>query len=613
MSAVAELLADDEDVKVPEHLKGAFAVLRRGLKESPELRVGLGFTVIVSLGVTVASLVTPVLVQQIFDKGFTPTFNARFVYGRCAAAFLLVVLAFLAARSAGRRLVTASENALMHLRVRTFRHIHALSIAEQSEEKRGVFVPRVTADVDALQEFMEWGGIAWIISVPQAVGALLLMLYYSWQLATAIIVLLIPLLIVVWSMQARLSAAFNAARTRVGEMLSEVSESVMGAAVVRAYGLDEQTHDKVEHAISERYKAEVLAHFRAATFWPMSSIFYAVALSTRDRAGLGLRQVVGLTFGQVSAFLFLATCSCTCSPTSPRSTARPRRDRGLAEDPAVLDLDIEVVEPANGRRLPADPCRSRPRTSASLPRGTGGAPRDHAVGAGGRSRRDRRRDRVRQDDLREADVPLGGPALGRIVIGGVDLRDVRATSRRTRIRMVPQDGFLFGTTVRENVRYGPFEGATDPEVEAAFVELGLSDWVAGLAGRARDTGRRARRSAERRRAPAGGARACADRRPGAADPRRGDVGRRPGDRATDHRSAPTAVGGRTVVTIAHTVVDGRGGAAGVRLRRWEARPGGDARRAGDRRRPVRRALPELARQRARRGAAAEGEPARTQQ
>ena len=53
---------------------------------------------------------------------------------------------------------------MMDLRVRTFAHIHALSIAEQSEEKRGVFVARVTADVDALQQFMEWGGIAWIIS-----------------------------------------------------------------------------------------------------------------------------------------------------------------------------------------------------------------------------------------------------------------------------------------------------------------------------------------------------------------------------------------------------------------------------------------------------------------
>jgi len=67
MSAVVELLADEENDKVPEHLKGAFAVLRRGIRESPELRTGLGFTVIVSLGVTVATLVTPVLVQQVFD------------------------------------------------------------------------------------------------------------------------------------------------------------------------------------------------------------------------------------------------------------------------------------------------------------------------------------------------------------------------------------------------------------------------------------------------------------------------------------------------------------------------------------------------------------------
>jgi len=89
-------------------------------------------------------------------------------------------------------------------------------------------------------------------------------------------------------------------------MLLAIIGAVMGAAVVRAYGLDEQTHDKVEHAISERYKAEVLAHFRAATFWPMSSIFYAVALSTVIVLGSVYGRSWGLTFGQVSAFLFLA-------------------------------------------------------------------------------------------------------------------------------------------------------------------------------------------------------------------------------------------------------------------------------------------------------------------
>jgi len=481
MSAAVELLVDDEDAKVPDHLKGAWAVLRRGIAESPELRRGLGFTVIVSLGVTVASLITPVLVQQIFDKGFTPTFNPRFVYTRCAEAFLLVVLAFFAARAAGRRLVTASENALMHLRVRTFRHIHALSIAEQSEEKRGVFVARVTADVDALQEFMEWGGIAWIISGAQAVGAMALMLWYSWQLAFAILLLLIPLLAVVWSMQARLSAAFNAARTRVGEMLSEVSESVMGAAVVRAYGLDEQTHRKVEHAISERYKAEVLAHFRAATFWPMSSIFYAVALSTVIVLGSVYGSSWGLTFGQVSAFLFLADVFLHVFTDLPEIYSETQTAiAGWRKILAVLDIPIEVAEPAQGVSLPhgalsveADDVRYRYREGPEVLHGiTLSVPAGGHVAIVGETG-------CGKTTFVKLMCRLADPLAGRIVIGGVELSEVDAASRRARIRMVPQDGFLFDASVRENVRYGR-EEATDREIDTALSELGLSDWVASL-------------------------------------------------------------------------------------------------------------------------------------
>jgi putative ABC transport system ATP-binding protein len=307
------------------------------------------------------------------------------------------------------------------------------------------------------------------------------MLYYSWQLATAIIVLLIPLLIVVWSMQARLSAAFNAARTRVGEMLSEVSESVMGAAVVRAYGLDEQTHDKVEHAISERYKAEVLAHFRAATFWPMSSIFYAVALSTVIVLGSVYGKSWGLTFGQVSAFLFLADVFLHVFTDLPEIYSETQTAiAGWRKILAVLDLDIEVVEPANGVLLPGGPLsvetedvrfayREGPEVlhgiTLSVPAGGHVA----IVGETG----------CGKTTFAKLMSRLADPVSGRIVIGGVDLRDVQSDSRRTRIRMVPQDGFLFGTTVRENVRYGR-PAATDTEVEAAFVELGLSDWVAGL-------------------------------------------------------------------------------------------------------------------------------------
>ena len=127
----------------------------------------------------------------------------------------------------------------MALRVRTFEHIHGLSIAAQSEEKRGVFVARVTADVDTLSQFTEWGGIAWIVSFaqilrrPRADARLLVAADDPGRRC--------------WSSRCCASCrrcrppvgAFDLVRARVGQMLSEVSESVMGAAVVRAYGLED--------------------------------------------------------------------------------------------------------------------------------------------------------------------------------------------------------------------------------------------------------------------------------------------------------------------------------------------------------------------------------------
>jgi ATP-binding cassette subfamily B protein len=485
MSAVAELdaarAADDDQIPVPEELSGAWAVLRRGLHESPELRRGLGFTVVVSLGVTVTSLVTPVLIQKVFDHGFDGGFRPVYVYSICFAAILLVGLAFVAARAAGRRLVTAAEAAMMALRVRTFAHIHDLSIAEQSDEKRGVFVARVTADVDALQQFMEWGGIAWIISFAQVIGALALMIAYAWQLALAVVLLVIPLLLVVGALQAKLTAAFNAARTRVGEMLSEVSESVMGAAVVRAYGLEDMTDERVKRAIDRRYRAEVLTHFRAATLWPLSSVFYAVALSTVIVLGATYGPEWGLTFGKVTAFLFLADVFLHVFTDLPEVYSETQNAiAGWRKILAVLDLPVEIVEPSPGLELErgalsvaADEVRYAYRTGPEVLHGI-----SLAVPAGGHVAI------VGETGCGKTTFVklmsrLADPASGRILVGGVDLRDVAPASRRASVRMVPQDGFLFDTTVRENVRYGR-DGASDRDVITAFEELGLGEWVISL-------------------------------------------------------------------------------------------------------------------------------------
>ncbi len=410
---IAPPSADDEFIS-PE-LASTWAVLRRGLRQSPQLRTGLGFTAILAVTVTVANLITPILVQLIFDHGFEGGFRPAFVYTICAVGFATIVVAYLAGRMSARRLVTTSEAALADLRVETFAHIHELSIAEQTKEKRGVFVSRVTADVDSLAHFTEWGGIAWILSIAQILGTLVLMLLYSWQLTVPVVVLVIPLLLVVGYLQAGFSSAYTAVRTRVGEMLSEVSESVMGAAVVRAYGLDESIDRRVKRAIGDRYRAQMVAHRRASTLFPMAVLFWALALAAIVIVGTIYGREWGLTIGRISAFLFLAQLFLDPFSDLPEIYSETQTAiAGWRKILSVLDLPVEITEPADGVVLPrgalevvADDVRYAYPGSAHVLHGV------YAAGSGRRERGDRGRDRVRQDDVREAADAPGRPGGGR--------------------------------------------------------------------------------------------------------------------------------------------------------------------------------------------------------
>jgi putative ABC transport system ATP-binding protein len=474
-------VAREDELPIPEHLAGAWSVLYRGLRLSPELRRGLGLTVAVSLGAALGNLVIPILVQQIFDHGFRGGFRPGFVFGLCGVAFALVMVAFVAARAAARRLVRASEAALTALRVRGFEHVHRLSIATQSRERRGVFVARVTADVDTLAQFTEWGGIAWLWAAVQIVGALALMLAFSWRLAIPLVLLVAPLTLVMGKLQASLSAAYDQVRGRVGEMLSEVSESVMGADVVRAYGLEQRVDARVKRSIHARYRAHVHAHLRTAILWPTGTVFWGLALAAVIVVGAFFGPGWGLTFGRVSAFLFLADLFLHPFTDLPEIYAETQTAiSGWRKILALLELPVEIEEPSPGTAVPA----------GALPVRAEGVCYRYASGP-----------LVLRDVAIE--IPAGGhvaivgetgsgkttfvkllarladPIEGRILIGGTDLRDVRRESRQRAVRMVPQDGFLFDLTIAENVRAGR-EEADDREIAAAFEELGLGDWVDSL-------------------------------------------------------------------------------------------------------------------------------------
>src|SRR3712207_7491468 len=171
--------------------------------------------------------------------------------------FRSVVLTVVAVYRMNVRLFRTTETALAGLRTQAFRHVHDLSVLHQQGQRRGSLVSRVTSDVDQLSTFMQWGGVLGVVSLGQLLVATVVMSVYSWQLTLVVLVCFVPLAVAVRFFAARLAVVYGVVRERVGDVLAAVSESVVGAPTVRAYGIRERTAARLDRAIDRHYRAQV--------------------------------------------------------------------------------------------------------------------------------------------------------------------------------------------------------------------------------------------------------------------------------------------------------------------------------------------------------------------
>ena len=142
----------------------AVETIGRGVRAAPAIRTGFGITLGLALVGAGGRVITPIVVQQAIDRGFTGgAVKVDTVAALGAVAIVGIIIATWAQRTAVLRLGLRSEEALYGLRVRLFEHIHRLSIADHSEERKGALVARVTSDVETLAQFFQWGGLAWLL------------------------------------------------------------------------------------------------------------------------------------------------------------------------------------------------------------------------------------------------------------------------------------------------------------------------------------------------------------------------------------------------------------------------------------------------------------------
>ena len=532
----------------------ASRVVRRLFRMLRPQRARIVVATLVLMAQAAVLLAGPLLVRHGIDAGLP---NAK--HGGDAGALDLSVVIYLVLALVGLVLgrfaiilvARIGEGFLKELRNRLFGHMMSLSLDYFETEKTGKIVARMTSDIDAMQELVSQGLVLFVQNAFVFVGAVVIVLVISWQLAVGILVIVPPVYFGSRWFRRVSNKAYLEVRDRISTNLSTLQESLEGVRVVQAFGREDAFTRKFNRTNEDQYHANMHTVRISSKYFPV--IEYAGVAGTAVIIGYGgwltTRGVV--TVGTVAAFVLwlnnlfepinqlsqlyntvqssAAALAKIFGVLDTRPTVRQRQ--GAFDLPKSGAVDVEHVTFAYGPNEPV-------LHDVSLHIGDG--ERLALVGPTGAGK----------STLAKLIARFYDPVEGSVRVGGVDLRDVEFVSLRRRIIVVPQEGFLFAGTLRDNVRVGRPE-ATDADVEEALRVLGLLERFAafpeGLETEVRERG--SRLSAGERQLVSLARAALADPSVLILDEATSNLD--PGTEHAVERALEHLMHGRTVVVVAH--------------------------------------------------------------
>ena len=448
-------------------------VLRRAIGMAKPFRRTIFAALCFVLMSTLGLLLGPVIVRYGIDSGIdmkdtTTLRNAVIAY------IVVVALAYLAARQQYIFINRAGEGFLRALRVRTFDHIQRQSLGFFDRYQSGVLISRMTADIESMAELVQWGLLQFVAAVFLIGLSLILMLSLSWQLTIAALLVMPVIIIASRKFQRDSNAAYLEVRERVGQNLSELQEGIAGVRVVQAYAQEEEQTRQFVASNRSLYQSHV--HSIRVSTWYFGLVEALGIFSTGLAIGIG-GWLVGrgdVTVGTVVAFVLLLaqlfepvqqlsqlynTVQSSAASLDKLFTildTEPDIQGGSEELPERADLIVDGV----GFTYPSTDTPVLRDVTISVADGE----RLALVGPTGAGK----------STVAKLMARLYDPTEGTISFGGIDLRDATLGSLRERVVVVPQEGFLFGGSIADNVRIARAD-ATDDELREALDAIGALD------------------------------------------------------------------------------------------------------------------------------------------
>ena len=531
-------------------------VLRRAYSMArSQRRLILSSLVFVFIG-TLVTLAGPTLVRFAIDNGIKVKDGSAL--NQVVVLYVIVtVIGYFAGRLQYITINRAGEGFLRELRITVFDKLQKQSMSYFDREKAGVLVSRMTADIESMAELIQFGLLQFVSAFLLLCLATILLFVMSWQLSLVTMLVLPILIIASIRFQRTSNHAYLDVREKVGNNLSTLQEGITGVRVIQAYGQEENRSERFRQSNRALFDSHMYS-VRIST-WYFGLVEFAGIAATGAIIGVGgwLVHRDSVTIGTVTAFvLLLANLFDPVQQLSQlyntvqSSTAALHKLIGIID--AVPDVD-EVEQPTE---LPSRGAivvdrvtfgyagSDRPALS-DISISVADGERLALVGPTGAGKSTLAKLMARLYDPSAVDGVAGS-----VSFGGVDLRLSSMTDLRRRIIVVPQEGFCFGGTIRENIRIARPE-ATDTEVEQALESIGALDrfveFSEGLETEVRERG--SRLSAGERQLIALARAALVDPAVLVLDEATSNLD--PGTEAVVEHALETLMTGRTVIVVAH--------------------------------------------------------------
>ena len=500
---------------------------------------------------TVCALAGPVLVKHGIDAGIRA--NDVGELNLSVAIYLLVAfLAYVFGRMQFLYLNRTGESFLRVLRLAVFRQMQRQSMAFYDRNKAGVLVARMTADIESMAELVQWGLLQFIAAGMLLVFAFFVLLTLSWQL-TIVALLVMPLLIAASiKFQRDSNKAYLTVRERVGANLSALQEGITTVRVIQAYAQEEETIEKFTKSNRELFQSHERS-VRIST-WYFALIEFGGVFASALMIGIGgwLVHRGDVTLGTVVAFtLLLSSLFDPVQQLSQLYNTVQSAGAALNKLFQILDAKPEVDEHPAAVALPEAGELRVDGVTFSYGGATNPALNNVSITVGvGEKLALVGPTGAGKSTLAKLMARLYDPQSGVVSYGGVNLTMATMDSLRKRIVVVPQEGFLFNGTIRDNLRIARSD-ATDEQIDAAVAAIGATEHFAtlpdGLDTEVRERG--SRLSAGERQLVALARAALVDPRVLVLDEATSNLD--PGTEAEVEQALERLMSGRTVIVVAH--------------------------------------------------------------